>query len=61
MRTYRVFYWVADDHHETEFQSNYRAGSRANKQDAMQAIRKRAGRSIAQRAEIAYIELIRSN
>lgn len=38
MRKYMVCYWIGDDHFELEFYSDHRAGSKANKYDALAAI-----------------------
>lgn len=56
-RSYIVFYWVGDDHDEMEFTSWHRAGSRANRSDAMREIRRCKGAYIADRAEIIEIRL----
>lgn len=55
MRTYVVRYWVYDDHDELEFQSEHRAGSKGNREDALRTIRRRKGAFIAKRAEIYNI------
>lgn len=58
-RRYRAFYWVADDHDEIDYFSSSKAGSRANKADALREIRFRKGRYIADRAEIVRVELMK--
>lgn len=57
MRNYIVTYWVGGDHDELEFSSDHRAGSRANREDAMRNIRRRKGSYVANRVEIIDIYL----
>lgn len=57
MRRYIVTYWVGGDHDELEFLSDHRAGSNANRADAMRNIRHFKGNYIANRAEIIDIHL----
>lgn len=57
MREYIVTFWVNDDHDSIEFTSDHRAGSKANREDAMRNIRRRKGNYIANRAEIIDIHL----
>lgn len=57
MRKYLVSFYVNDDVDSMEFDSNHRAGSKANKADAITEIRKRKGNYIADRAEICNITL----
>lgn len=57
MRKYLVSFYVNDDVDSMEFYSDHRAGSKANKADAMAEIRKRKGDYIADRAEIFDITL----
>jgi hypothetical protein len=58
MRRYRATFWVGDDHDEIEYGSAHRNGSRANREDAMQAIRRRKGRYIWERAELSRTWLV---
>ena len=55
MRKYLVSFYVNDDVDSIEFYSDHRAGSKANKADAMAEIRKRKGNYIADHAEIYAI------
>ena len=55
MRRYLVSFYVNDDVDSMGFYSDHRAGSKANKADAMAEIRKRKGDYIANRAEIYAI------
>lgn len=57
MRKYRVSFWVGDDRDELEFYSNHRAGSKANREDALWEIRIRKGKYVYERAEIIAIWL----
>lgn len=57
MRKYLVSFYVNDDVDSMGFYSGHRAGSKANKADAMAEIRKRKGYYIADRAEIFDITL----
>lgn len=57
MRNYTVSYWVGGNHDELEFSSDHRAGSKANREDALRNIRLRKGNYIANRAEIVAIHL----
>lgn len=58
-RGYVCFFYVGDDHDEVRFASAHRAGSKGNCADALTEIRRRKGRYIADRAEIARIHLER--
>ena len=57
MREYVVYYWIYDDHDFLVFESAHRAGSKANREDALRAIRRKKGMYIARRAEIDHIQL----
>lgn len=57
MRRYIVTFWVNDNHDELEFLSDHRAGSNANRADALRNIRHFKGNYIANRAEIIDIYL----
>lgn len=59
-RHYTVGYWVGGDHDELEFTSGHRAGSKGNREDAMRAIRRRKGAYVANRAEIDWVLLDRT-
>lgn len=52
-------YWASfdngHDYFSLEFESEYRAGSKANKEDAMKELRRKYGKSIARGAEIICI------
>ena len=57
MRRYLVSFYVNDDVDSMVFYSDHRAGSKANKADALAEIRRRKGNYIAERAEIFDITL----
>lgn len=57
MRKYLVSFYVNDDVDSIGFYLDHRAGSKANKADAIAEIRKRKGDYIASRVEIFDITL----
>lgn len=56
-RDYWCSFWVGDDYHEVRFTSTHRAGSKANKDDALHAIRYKKGLAMFYRAQIIDIWL----
>ena len=54
-RTYTVFYRINNIQEGISYKSSHRAGSKANEEDAIEAIRFRKGSYIADRARIIDI------
>lgn len=54
-RTYTVFYRINNDQDEVSYKSSHRANSKANEEDAIEAIRFHKGSYIADRASIIDI------
>lgn len=58
-RTYTVFYRINNIQEGVSYKSSHRAGSKANEEDAIEAIRFHKGSYIAERARIIDICLER--